>query len=100
MNSKKNAIGFGDQTRSGENHITLLDGLIGRRGPLKIVSAAGGSDENWNWSSFQLANSTPPLNVTGSAIAPSARMPQSTEMEGRPHTTPHDRVGLGVIHMN
>ena len=27
-----------------------------------------------NWSSFQLANSTPPLGVTGSAIAPSARM--------------------------
>ena len=28
-----------------------------------------------NWSSFQLANSAPPLSVTGSAIAPSARMP-------------------------
>ena len=28
-----------------------------------------------NWSSFQLANSTPPLSVTGSAIAPSARLP-------------------------
>ena len=27
-----------------------------------------------NWSSFQLANSAPPLNVTDSAIAPSARM--------------------------
>ena len=27
-----------------------------------------------NWSSFQLANSTPPLSVTGSAIAPSARI--------------------------
>ncbi len=27
-----------------------------------------------NWSSFQLANSAPPLSVTGSAIAPSARM--------------------------
>ena len=27
-----------------------------------------------NWSSFQLANSTPPLSVTDSAIAPSARM--------------------------
>ena len=26
-----------------------------------------------NWSSFQLANSAPPLNVTDSAIAPSAR---------------------------
>ena len=27
-----------------------------------------------NWSRFQLANSAPPLNVTDSAIAPSARM--------------------------
>ena len=27
-----------------------------------------------NWSSFQLASSAPPLSVTGSAIAPSARM--------------------------
>ena len=30
-----------------------------------------------NWSSFQLANNTPPLSVTGSVIAPSARMPSS-----------------------
>jgi len=29
-----------------------------------------------NWSSFQLANNTPPLSVTGSVIAPSARMPK------------------------
>ena len=27
-----------------------------------------------NWSSFQLANSAPPLSVTDSALAPSARM--------------------------
>ena len=27
-----------------------------------------------NWSSFQLANNTHPLSVTGSVIAPSARM--------------------------
>jgi hypothetical protein len=42
--------------------------------PLKIASTADGSVENGNWSSFQLANSAPPLSVTGSAIAPSARM--------------------------
>ena len=30
-----------------------------------------------NWSSFQLANNTPPLSVTGSVIAPSARMAQA-----------------------
>ena len=34
-----------------------------------------------NWSSFQLANSTPPLCVTDSAIAPSARM---TTAPGQP----------------
>ena len=34
-----------------------------------------------NWSSFQLANSTPPLSVTGSAIAPSARVSLSHEEE-------------------
>jgi hypothetical protein len=27
-----------------------------------------------NWNSFQLANNTPPLGVTGSVIAPSARI--------------------------
>ena len=31
-----------------------------------------------NWSSFQLANSAPPLSVTDSAIAPSARMDYSS----------------------
>ena len=31
---------------------------------------------DWNWSSFQLANSAPPLGVTDSAIAPSARIGQ------------------------
>ena len=31
-----------------------------------------------NWSSFQLANSAPPLSVTDSAIAPSARIPTSS----------------------
>ena len=34
-----------------------------------------------NWSSFQLANSAPPLSVTDSAIAPSARMHCNTEFE-------------------
>ena len=32
------------------------------------------TNENGNWSSFQLANRAPPLSVTGSPIAPSARM--------------------------
>ena len=33
-----------------------------------------------NWSSFQLANSAPPLSVTDSAIAPSARMCKSANI--------------------
>ena len=39
-----------------------------------------------NWSSFQLANSAPPLSVTDSAIAPSARMHNCA---GVTNTTPH-----------
>ena len=35
-----------------------------------------------NWSSFQLANSAPPLSVTDSAIAPSARMVASLRQAG------------------
>ena len=35
-----------------------------------------------NWSSFQLANSAPPLSVTDSAIAPSARMNISSASTG------------------
>ena len=31
-----------------------------------------------NWSSFQLANNTPPLSVTGSVIAPSARIERAS----------------------
>ena len=57
--------------------VTLLNALFGMlltRRPLKIASTAVGSAENGNWSSFQLANSAPPLSVTGSAIAPSARI--------------------------
>jgi len=35
-----------------------------------------------NWSSFQLANSAPPLSVTDSALAPSARMHSKRGSEG------------------
>ena len=42
--------------------------------PIKIARMTLTIKLDGNWSSFQLANSTPPLSVTGSAIAPSARM--------------------------
>ena len=38
---------------------------------------------NRNWSSFQLANCTPPLSVTGSTIAPSTRMRGEVPSEHR-----------------
>ena len=40
-----------------------------------------------NWSSFQLANNTPPLSVTGSVIAPSARMPPGDPPQAHQHST-------------
>ena len=42
--------------------------------PLKIARMTLTIKLDRNWSSFQLANNTPPLSVTGSVIAPSARM--------------------------
>ena len=46
-----------------------------------------------NWSSFQLANSAPPLSVTDSAIAPSARIQWH-----RVHQAPEFKnIGLGAL---
>ena len=45
-----------------------------------------------NWSSFQLANSAPPLSVTGSAIAPSARM-HNNQRRAVSMQASHDRDG-------
>ena len=42
--------------------------------PIKIARMTLTIKLDGNWSSFQLANNTPPLSVTGSVIAPSARM--------------------------
>ena len=42
--------------------------------PVKIARMTLTIKLDRNWSSFQLANNTPPLSVTGSVIAPSARM--------------------------
>ena len=42
--------------------------------PIKIARMTLSIKLDGNWNSFQLANITPPLSVTGSAIAPSARM--------------------------
>jgi len=42
--------------------------------PVKIARMTLTIKLDGNWSSFQLANNTPPLSVTGSVIAPSARI--------------------------
>ena len=42
--------------------------------PVKIARMTLTAKLDGNWSSFQLANNTPPLSVTGSVIAPSARI--------------------------
>ena len=49
---------------------------IGTRGPEAEQKLRSGHKDqtDGNWSSFQLANSTPPQSVISSAIAPSARI--------------------------
>ena len=51
--------------------------------PIKIARMTLTIKLDGNWSSFQLANNTPPLSVTGSVIAPSARI--SALVQGSPH---------------
>ena len=51
--------------------------------PVKIARMTLTIKLDGNWSSFQLANSAPPLSVTGSAIAPSARMQHWLALVGR-----------------
>ena len=46
--------------------------------PVKIARMTLTIKLDGNWSSFQLANNTPPLSVTGSVIAPSARIERTT----------------------
>jgi hypothetical protein len=49
--------------------------------PIKIARMTLTIKLDGNWSSFQLANNTPPLSVTGSVIAPSARMSAREALE-------------------
>ena len=48
------------------------------KAPVKIARMTLTIKLDRNWSSFQLANSAPPLSVTDSAIAPSARIQTHT----------------------
>ena len=58
--------------------------------PIKIARMTLTIKLDGNWSSFQLANSAPPLSVTDSAIAPSARMVQNMK---------NTLVNLSLIHI-
>ena len=49
-----------------------------------------------NWRSFQLANSAPPLSVTDSAIAPSARMSRTPRHTQQPHQHTPEQVLVAV----
>ena len=60
--------------------------------PIKIARMTLTIKLDGNWSSFQLANSTPPQSVIDRAIAPSARIPFQDRSEGRPITV------LGALH--
>ena len=51
--------------------------ILLRRSPINIARMTLTIKLDRNWSSFQLANSAPPLSVTDSAIAPSARMAET-----------------------
>ena len=51
--------------------------------PIKIARMTLTIKLDGNWISFQLANNTPPLSVTGSVIAPSARMVAGSTHNGQ-----------------
>jgi hypothetical protein len=53
------------------------------KAPIKIARMTLTIKLDGNWSSFQLANSAPPLSVTDSAIAPSARMTTLARVPGQ-----------------
>ena len=53
---------------------TLQDSICWAEAHIKIARMTLTVKLDRNWSSFQLANSAPPLSVTDSAIAPSARI--------------------------
>ena len=62
--------------------------------PLKIARMTLTIKLDGNWSSFQLANNTPPLSVTGSVIAPSARMrSKASSPQRHGHTGPTQCFG-------
>ena len=63
---------------------TLIDLSCWAEARVKIARVTLTIKLDGNWSSFQLANSAPPLSVTDSAIAPSARIFPLAARRGHP----------------
>ena len=68
-------------------HLTLVQLYSWAEARIKIARMTLTNKLDGNWSSFQLANNTPPLSVTGSVIAPSARMPLAPHGSTFKHST-------------
>ena len=76
----------------GKQHCSTLGAHVARvvlvaswaEAPVKIARMTLTIKLDGNWSSFQLANNTPPLSVTGSVIAPSARMGAKAHPSNQP----------------
>ena len=64
--------------------LTNMQDLRWAEARIKITRMTLTIKRDRNWSSFQLANSAPPLSVTGSAIAPSARIAWLVETQCMP----------------
>ena len=73
----------GRHTGEGRNVLMYTQGWAEAR--IKIARMTLTIKLDGNWSSFQLANNTPPLSVTGSVIAPSARMLRDFVFAARPN---------------
>ena len=74
------ALSMGDPCHTLRRHAFAFPTL--GRSPRKIARMTLTVKLDWNWSSFQLANSAPPLSVTDSAIAPSARIQCPSQSPG------------------
>ena len=77
MFSGPQASGKPDRLREIAYILELLVYLCWAEARMKLARMTLTIKLDGNWSSFQLANSAPPLSVTDSAIAPSARMQYS-----------------------
>ena len=81
VNTKTQGIKQGtDARQTPSKHKRVVDSRVIARwaeAPIKIARMTLTIKLDGNWSSFQLANSAPPLSATDSALAPSASKPEA-----------------------